>query len=76
MAWYYFKTEAYPEALSLFEYAINMMPYDPIINEHYGDALWMMGKSAEARFHWGKALELEPEEDTIEDIKIKILKGI
>jgi len=76
MAWYYFKTGAYEEAKSLLEYAIDLMPYDPIINEHYGDALWKSGKNVEARFHWSKALELDPEEETIEDIKIKILKGI
>ena len=76
MAWYYFKTEAYEEAKSLLEYAIDLMPYDPIINEHYGDTLWKSGQNVEARFHWSKALELDPEEETIADIKIKILKGI
>ena len=76
MAWYYFKTGAYEEANSLLEYAIDLMPYDPIINEHYGDALWKSGKNVEARFHWSKVLELDPEEETIADIKIKILKGI
>ena len=43
---------------------------------HYGDALWKSGKNVEARFHWSKALELDPEEETIADIKIKILIGI
>ena len=76
MAWYYFKTGAYEEAMSLLEYVIDLMPYDPIINEHYGDALWKSGKNVEARFHWSKALELDPEEETIADIKIKILIGI
>ena len=76
MAWYYFKTEAYEEAKSLLEYAIDLMPYDPIINEHYGDTLWKSGQNVEARFHWSKVLELDPEEETIADIKIKILKGI
>ena len=76
MAWYYFKIEAYEEAKSLLEYAIDLMPYDPIINEHYGDVLWKSGQKMEARFHWHKALELDPEEETIADIKIKILKGI
>ena len=76
MACYYFKTGAYEEAKSLLEYAIDLMPYDPIINDHYGDALWKSGKNVEARFHWSKALELDPEEETIADIKIKILKGI
>lgn len=76
MAWYYFKIGDYEEAKSLLEYAIDLMPYDPIINEHYGDALWMIGKNMEARFQWSKALELDPEEETIANIKIKILKGI
>jgi len=76
MAWYYFKTERYQEALSLLEYAIDLIPADPIINEHYGDVLWMIGENSQARFHWQKALKLEPEVETVDNIKIKILKGI
>ena len=32
--------------------AVELMPTDPIINDHYGDALWMLNKNIQARYLW------------------------
>ena len=51
------------------------MPADSVLNYHYGDALWKVGKFIEARYQWNRALDLDPEEDQIEKIKVKLIKG-
>ena len=34
---------------------------DPIVNDHLGDVLWMLGRKREAKFQWKKSLAFEPE---------------
>ncbi len=46
------------------------MPSDPVVNDHYGDSLWMNGNKLQARYYWKYVLKLE---DTKEDLK-KILR--
>jgi len=75
LAWYYFKVSNYEQADALLSYATYLAPSDPVINEHYGDALWKVGKFIEARYQWNRALDLDPEEDQIEKIKVKLIKG-
>ena len=75
LAWYYFKVSNYEQANSLLSYATYLAPSDPIINEHYGDALWKVGKFIEARYQWNRALDLEPEKDQAKKIKEKLIKG-
>jgi Tfp pilus assembly protein PilF len=75
LAWYYFKVSNYEQADALLSYATYLAPSDPVINDHYGDALWKVGKFIEARYQWNRALDLDPEEDQIEKIKVKLIKG-
>ena len=35
------------------------MPNDPIVNDHYGDILWMLDKKIQARYFWNNALKQE-----------------
>ena len=53
-----------------------MMPYDPTVNDHYGDVLWKLGNKLEARFYWQKAIDLDQENIFEDKVKIKLLKGI
>ena len=53
-----------------------MMPYDPTVNDHYGDVLWMLGNKLEARYYWKKVIVLDRENIFQDKIKIKLLKGI
>ena len=75
LAWYYFKVNDYEQANSLLSYAAYLAPTDPVINEHYGDTLWKVGKYIEARYQWNRALDLEPEIGLANSIKVKLLKG-
>ena len=57
--------------------AVELMPLDPIINDHYGDALWMLNKDIQARYVWNFVLNLEDaEEELKEDINKKLIFGI
>ena len=53
------------------------MPLDPIINDHYADALWMMNKDIQARYVWKYILSLNDTEQKLKDnINKKLIFGI
>ncbi len=57
--------------------AIQLMPNDPIVNDHYGDILWKLDRKIQAIYYWNSVLNFEDtEEDMKQDIKIKLLKGL
>ena len=57
--------------------AVELMPYDPIVNDHYGDILWMLNRKIQARYFWNNVLNLDETEDEMKiDIKKKIIYGI
>lgn len=47
-----------------------------MINDHFGDALWMVGRKIEARFQWKRALSFEPEEKDIVRMRRKLDVGL
>jgi len=53
------------------------MPLDPIVNDHYGDILWKLGRKTQANYFWKNVLTFEDTEEKMkEDINYKILKGL
>ncbi|MGR3782182.1 MAG: tetratricopeptide repeat protein [Albimonas sp.] len=58
------------------ERAVELTPTDPIINDHLGDALWMVGRKREARFQWSRAMSFDPEEKDAERIRAKLDRGL
>jgi hypothetical protein len=44
------------------ERAAELMPTDPVVNDHLGDVLWAVGRKVEARFQWKRALSLNESE--------------
>ena len=57
--------------------AVKLMPGDPIVNDHYGDALWKNGNKIQARYYWNYVLNLKKtEEDLREIIKKKLIIGL
>ena len=77
VGWGYFLTGRYDEAEKFMRRAIILMPNDPVINDHYGDILWKLNKKLQAKFYWESVLNLEDtEDDMIEKVKIKLLKGL
>ena len=53
------------------------MPEDPIVNDHYGDILWMLNRKIQARYFWANVLNLEETEDEMKKkIKDKLIEGL
>ena len=53
------------------------MPDDPIVNDHYGDILWKLGRKLQARYFWSMALKMDDvEENLLKQIKIKLISGL
>ena len=36
--------------------AIQLMPNDPIVNDHYGDILWKLDRKIQAIYYWNSVL--------------------
>ena len=58
------------------QFAVRIMPSDPIINDHFADSLWMNNQKVQARYYWRYVLKLkETENDLKNKIKKKLLFG-
>ena len=77
IGWAYYLIGDYINAEKLLRKAVQIMPDDPIVNDHYGDILWKMGRKIEARYYWKSVLKFEDTEEKMkENIKFKLLKGL
>ena len=77
LGWAYFANKDYSKAEEYLKKAVQLMPFDPVINDHYGDALWMLNKNIQARYFWNHVLSLEDAEDELKNgIKKKLIEGI
>jgi len=77
IGWAYYLVRDYMKAEKFLKRAVLLMPDDPIVNDHYGDILWKLNQKIQARYFWKNALEMEDvEKDMIDNINIKLLKGI
>ena len=76
LAWGLFKLGFYKEAIVPMERAIQLEPHDPIVNDHLGDVLWMIGRKREAAFQWQRALSFGPTSENEKKIKEKLKFGI
>ena len=77
LGWALHKLKRYKEAKKYLQQAVTLMPSDPIVNDHYGDSLWMNGNKLQARYYWNYVLKLEETEEKLkETIKNKLINGI
>jgi len=77
IGWAYYLTEDYLKAENFLKRAVEMMPDDPIVNDHYGDILWMLNRKIQARYFWSSVLKMDDaEKEMIEKINIKIIEGL
>lgn len=58
LGWGYYKKGNYTEAEKLIKKALEKMPDDPVLNEHYADILLKLNKKQDAVEYYKKALEL------------------
>ena len=77
IGWAYYVNKNYVEARKFLQKAVEIMPRDPIINDHYADSLWMLNKKMQARYFWKYVLSLEDVEKKLKDnIDKKLIFGI
>tara|TARA_B100000965_G_C19582212_1_gene754095 strand:- start:59 stop:1771 length:1713 start_codon:yes stop_codon:yes gene_type:complete len=76
LGWALFKLKKFKEAKKQLQFAVRIMPSDPIINDHFADSLWMNNQKVQARYYWRYVLKLkETENDLKNKIKKKLLFG-
>ena len=77
LGWAYYAKENYVEAELHLQRAVELLPLDPIINDHYADTLWMLNKSVQARYFWKNILSLDSSEQKLKDaVNEKLIFGI
>ena len=76
IGWAYYLVNDYVKAEKLLKRAVELMPEDPTVNDHYGDILWSLDRKIQARYFWSMVIEMEEaEQKLIEQIQKKIIKG-
>ncbi len=76
VGWGYYLIGDYVNAEKYLKKAVQLMPSDPIVNDHYGDVLWQLDRKLQAKYFWKNVLKLEETEDEMKkNIRIKLLNG-
>ncbi len=77
IGWAYYLTNNYIKAEKHLKRAVELMPDDAIVNDHYGDILWKLGYKIQARYFWKSVLKMEnADEKLLHKINLKIVKGL
>ena len=77
MGWAYYLIGDYVKAEEFLKKAVQLMPDDPIVNDHYGDILWKLERKIQARYFWSTVLKMDDvEEDLLDKIKNKLIIGL
>jgi tetratricopeptide (TPR) repeat protein len=76
VGWAYFQLGRYDDAAKTLEAAVLLVPGDPTINEHLGDALWRAGRHIDARFQWSHALTFADDDTDKAALERKLKSGL
>ena len=76
LGWAYYKKGDFGKALEYLEKAMEIESTDPIVNDHLGDVLWMLGRKREAKFQWKKSLSFNPESVDQKNTEDKLKFGL
>ncbi len=76
VGWGYYIIGDYQSAEKYLRRAVELMPEDPIVNDHYGDVLWQLNRKMQANYFWKNVLQFEDTEEKMKkDIQNKLLNG-
>ncbi len=64
LGWVLYRLGRYEEAVAPMQKAGELMPFDPVVNDHLGDVFWAVGRKLEAEFQWRRALSFIDPDDT------------
>ena len=77
VGWAYYLVGDLIKAEEFLKKAIELMPEDPIVNDHYGDILWKLERKIQAKYYWQNVLTFEETDSEMkENIYIKLLSGL
>ena len=77
IGWAYYLVEDFTKAEIFLKRAVELMPEDPIVNDHYGDILWKLDRKIQARYFWKSVLNLEKTEQNMKkNINNKLIDGL
>jgi tetratricopeptide (TPR) repeat protein len=73
LGWAYYAKKNYKKAEFFLKKAVTLLPSEPVISDHYADALWMVNKKIQARYIWDYVYKLKESEKELKDIISKKL---
>ncbi len=65
LGWIKFQQGRHPEAWQHLQRALEIMPDDPVVNDHAGDALHALNRKEEALGYWKKSFRTDPSNDQV-----------
>ncbi len=76
IGWAYYLINDFKKAEKFLKKAVELMPDDPIVNDHYGDILWKLDRKIQARYFWSTVLKMkDAEQELINQIQNKLIDG-
>ncbi len=76
LGWVFYRQGLYQDAVTALERAAELDPAEPVINDHLGDAYWMVDRRREAEAQWRRALTFGAEDEAAERIRRKLVVGL
>ena len=77
IGWAYYLVKNFTKAENFLKRAVELMPEDPVVNDHYGDILWKLNRKIQARYFWKSVLDIkETEEEMKKNIEGKLIDGL
>jgi tetratricopeptide (TPR) repeat protein len=76
LGWVEYMRGQYEAAIPNLERAVELLPYDDTINDHLGDAYWQVGRKAEARFQWQRAINNSKDKGFQDKVAQKLQDGL
>jgi len=76
LGWALFRLGETKAAIEWLEKAAELESRNAVVNDHLGDAYWAVGRHAEARFQWRRALGLDPDPAEAGRIAAKLRDGM
>jgi hypothetical protein len=50
------------------ERAVELLPLEPVLNDHLGDTYWAVGRVREAQFQWRRALSFVTDDTDLDEL--------
>ncbi len=77
IGWAYYLINDFNKAEKFLRRAVELMPEDPVVNDHYGDILWKLNRKIQARYFWNMVLEMNGTDQELEKkIQNKLIEGL